>query len=401
MTGSANVVVAGCALAVIGVGAAASSVTVVVGGPVLATLAMTEVGRRRRTARVRRQTSDLIDSVDAIILRLRSGDSIRLALSESSADEGAPEACTHADSGVRDWLAVATTALTAGHTMRSAVTALVADHRTRTDDRFQLTAVTLSALVERGGPALPALRRLRFALAGIGQASDEANAQAGQARSSSVLMAAAPVSFAVVLAMLDHRARHLYLYSTSGLVCLGTAVALSYGGWLWMALVINRSVNPVGGGVRGRRGDPNQQLGHIVELVAMVLAAGGTIRDAVVFVAQTGPDPERLAFSQALSRSDHGELLADALPAISDDLGGGYRSLVAAMVLGSDGGASISYTLGQLSDEADAARRRDLERRAKQVSVRLLVPVLVCSLPALIIGAIVPLVLVALSHLSG
>lgn len=384
-------------LIVVAAGAVVSSITVVAFGPLVALLGTVEVRRHRRGVTARRRTTDLINLVDDLILRLRSGSSLRLALVDGG--QAGSGSTTSDRTAVERWMAGVTAALVGGHPLRRAVADLAADPRTATDDRLRLTAATLNALAERGGPAIPALQRLRFALAGLGQAADEAASQAGQARASAVLMAVAPLGFAVTLASLDPEARRLYLYSATGLACLMAAVVLSYAGWWWMAWVIDRSVSP--STRRGQRRSRDQGLGLVIELVSMVLAAGGTVRDAVRYVASVGPDPDRQTFAKALVRADHGELLADALPGISDELGSSYRSLVATLVLSEEGGAAIALTLSQLSDEADAARHRQLDLRVKRVSVTLLVPLLLCALPALIVGAIVPLIIVALGHLNG
>ncbi len=394
-------------LTAVATGVAVSSVTLVVSGPVLAAVGVLEIARRQRVAADRGLTTALVELVEEVLLQLRSGSNLPVALSSSAPTNGE----------LHDWLEPIRATGARGLTVRAAADALRADPRTGTDDRLRLVAATLHALAAQGGPAVGALRRLRFALAGIGQSVDEAEAQAGQARASSAMMVAAPFVLAVALGAADRSARDLYLYSTSGMICLLAAGALSYGGWRWMALALDRAVQPRAGSrarrTRDRRTRDRRPIrrwlkdrsgdkrGLVIELVAMVLAGGGTVRDAVKFVAESGPEPERQAFAIVLDRAAGGALLVDALPVVSDELGSPYRSLVSTLTLSDQGGAAIASTLRQLSDDADAARRRQMELRAKRLSVSLLIPLLLCSLPALVIGAVVPLILVALGHLNG
>ncbi len=389
-------------LTAVATGVAVSSVTLVVSGPLLAAVGVLEIARRQRVAADRGLTTALVELVEEVLLQLRSGSNLPVALSSSAPTNGE----------LHDWLEPIRATGARGLTVRAAADALRADPRTGTDDRLRLVAATLHALAAQGGPAVGALRRLRFALAGIGQSVDEAEAQAGQARASSAMMVAAPFVLAVALGAADRSARDLYLYSTSGMICLLAAGSLSYGGWRWMALALDRAVQPRAGSRARRTRDrrpirrwPTDRSGDnrglVIELVAMVLAGGGTVRDAVEFVAESGPEPERQAFAIVLDRAAGGALLVDALPMVSDELGSPYRSLVSTLTLSDQGGAAIASTLRQLSDDADAARRRQMELRAKRLSVSLLIPLLLCSLPALVIGAVVPLILVALGHLNG
>lgn len=408
-SGAVAAVLAG--LALVAVGVALASTTLIAFGPGVAVVGALEAGRRHRVKVDRRRSAHLVELIDDIVLELRSGRTLSAALA-TTVEASSTQA---AEGGLYTWFAPIRAVGPRGLTVRAAAQALQADSETTADDRLRLVAATLCALTVQGGPAVPALRRLRFALAGIGQAVEEAETQAGQARASSAMMVAAPFVFAIALGAADRSARQLYLYSTNGLICLVAAGALSYSGWRWMAFALDRSVRSqpastsrrwrrAGGGTTSRRLRPGRQpdrRGLVIELVSMVLAGGGTVQEAVAFVADSGPTPDRDTFRYVLDRAANGELLVDALPAVSEQLGSSYRSMVATLTLCDQGGAAISLTLRQLSDEADAARRRELELRSKRLSVSLLVPLLVCSLPALVIGAVVPLIIVALSHLNA
>ncbi|MEL6984000.1 MAG: hypothetical protein AAFO29_16370, partial [Actinomycetota bacterium] len=87
------------------------------------------------------------------------------------------------------------------------------------------------------------------------------------------------------------------------------------------------------GRLRGRRARRRQEavdrsLGFTVDLIGVVLGAGGTIRQAVATVATDGPVPVRPAFAAVLERSMAGHLLVDALAEASIDLGPAFHPLL-------------------------------------------------------------------------
>jgi len=141
-------------------------------------------------------------------------------------------------------------------------------------------------------------------------------------------------------------------------------------------------------------------LPAVVELIVVVLGAGGSVHDAVRLVAERGPLPVRASFAAALARSDAGVPLASSLAAMSDDLDGTYRALVASLVSTERDGAPISSLILRLGDEARVARRRAVERRSKALPVQLLLPLVCCSLPAVLIGGVLPLVVVAIGRIT-
>ncbi|MFV0524172.1 MAG: type II secretion system F family protein [Acidimicrobiales bacterium] len=137
-----------------------------------------------------------------------------------------------------------------------------------------------------------------------------------------------------------------------------------------------------------------------LDLCAVVLAAGGTVRDAVAALGRHGPGSIRVAAAIAVARADAGLRFDEALRGFRRDLGPGYQPLTGALLLGHEQGGSIGVLLGRLSAEANASRRRQGERVARRLPVALLGPLIVCSLPAVLLGAVAPLVLVSLAGLE-
>jgi tight adherence protein C len=137
-----------------------------------------------------------------------------------------------------------------------------------------------------------------------------------------------------------------------------------------------------------------------LDLCAVVLGAGGTITDAVAALAHGGPEPVRAAAALARDRSRGGDRQDQALRWLQGELGPGFQPLTGALVLAHEQGGSMAVTLGRLAMEASAGRRRQGELRARRLPVLLLFPLVACSLPAVLLGAVVPLAIVSLRQVS-
>ncbi|MEM7274514.1 MAG: type II secretion system F family protein [Actinomycetota bacterium] len=142
-------------------------------------------------------------------------------------------------------------------------------------------------------------------------------------------------------------------------------------------------------------------LAPTIDLLAVVLGSGGTVGGAVATVAAVGPAPVRPSFERAVQRSARGELLADSLVPLGDELSAAFHPLVGALVGAARDGGPVGPLLQRLADEADHARRNQAEALARRLPVSLMVPLVVCQLPAVIVGAVVPLAIVALRRLGG
>ncbi len=373
-----------CTVAVV-LGLAIGSPLIAVAGPVLAVAAAAEAGRRsQQRAEARRQTG-LPVVLDHMIQELRSGLGLRTVCSRPMpvAEE------------VDDAVAPLAVALAEHRSLADAVAELQMAAGVRQQQDVELMAVTLAALADRGAPAAAALGRLRLTLMGAVEARARARAQAGQARASAALLAGAPALFALVIAVADPDVGRLYLYQPIGTVCVTVALVFTYAGWRWMSREVDRALGS------DEAGNGPGAAARTIDLVAMTVGAGGTTADGVAVVAERGPPVAREAFARVVDRQRHGDLLVDALPHLTESLGVDYHPLVVALTAADQGGAPIGTLLQRLADEAEQARRRSVELSLARLPVRLLVPLVVCQLPAVIVGAVTPLTIVALRHLRG
>lgn len=223
VTGAVLAVVAGLSLRVPVLALAA---------PVAIRIATIELEQRERRAADRRRRIGLPIVVDAMVQQLRAGSGLRVVCAAP------PAVGAEVDAVLRPLI----DSLGRQDSLREAVAQLQAEASKRRWHDAQLFAATLAALVDRGGPAVAALQRLRLTLIGAVEAGSRAESQAGQAQASAALLAGAPALFALVVALADTDVGHFYLREPLGGLCVTAALLLSYSGWRWMSRDVDRAV---------------------------------------------------------------------------------------------------------------------------------------------------------------
>ncbi len=221
MVGRSVVVVPAVAV-VVGLGLLARSPLVVVTGSLVVALGLAEWGRRRRWAVEAARADALPPAVDHLVQQLRSGASLVQACRGLEADRLRP----------------LVEALDRGATLVDATRVLGAGAG---DPSVRLVATTLEVLATNGGPAVPALVRLRHTLVGRAHRRHRAEAQAASAVASAGLLAAAPALFAVVLSGAEPELAGFYLWEPLGAACATGSVALSAVGWFWLQRAVGRA----------------------------------------------------------------------------------------------------------------------------------------------------------------
>ena len=100
-------------------------------------------------------------------------------------------------------------------------------------------------------------------------------------------------------------------------------------------------------------------------------------------------------------RVQSGQRLADALDVLVDALGTRALAFVATIGLSERTGLAIAPMIDRIGDDARHHRRRRAEMSARELPVRLAVPLVLCTLPSFVLVAIAPLLIGALSSLRG
>lgn len=136
-------------------------------------------------------------------------------------------------------------------------------------------------------------------------------------------------------------------------------------------------------------------LANTVDMFAVVLGSGGTISTGVDVVARRGDPAIRSTFVEMRDAQAIGQPLVGVLQSSLRRLGEAYRPMVRALAATERDGAPIATLLLRLAEQADMSRQADAETRAKQLSIHLLLPLTMCFLPAVLLGAVVPFVLIS------
>ena len=140
-------------------------------------------------------------------------------------------------------------------------------------------------------------------------------------------------------------------------------------------------------------------LPDVVDLLVLAVGAGLTVRLAVAAVARRSPGPLAAELARAGHDADLGRRLADALDSIPARAGEATRPLVAALIASERYGAPLGASLERLAHEVRADRRRRAEEAARKVPVKLLFPLVSCTLPAFGLLTVAPLIASAVRSL--
>ncbi len=136
-----------------------------------------------------------------------------------------------------------------------------------------------------------------------------------------------------------------------------------------------------------------------IEMIVLAVRAG-YLPAAAMEVSAPHLAPEiRLAFAAVASRTAGGERFADALVALPSMLGPMAAPLADSFAAADRYGQPIAPVLERLATEARQHRRRHADTLARQLPVRMSVPLVLCTLPSFVLLAVVPLLLAALSSL--
>lgn len=144
-----------------------------------------------------------------------------------------------------------------------------------------------------------------------------------------------------------------------------------------------------------------QALPELVDLLRLAASAGLPVRLALEAVAPRVPEVLHPALVAALRADARGLPLAVGLERMADRLGPAGHGVVAALDRSAATGAALGPLLAEVAAEARDIRRRSAQEAARRLSVTLLFPLVCCTLPAAVLIAVVPVVVVAVDSLRA
>lgn len=145
--------------------------------------------------------------------------------------------------------------------------------------------------------------------------------------------------------------------------------------------------------------DAVDTLPEVLDLLGLAAAAGLPVAASVELVADRAPSPWNVALAAVVDAAVEGALLHDALAAVAHYAGPAADPLVGVLQSALSDGDRLEPGLAALAADARDLRRRRAQEAAARLPVRLLLPLVVCSLPAVAVLTIVPILAGALRGL--
>ena len=147
-----------------------------------------------------------------------------------------------------------------------------------------------------------------------------------------------------------------------------------------------------------RRAD--RALPDAIDLFVLAVRAGHLPAVAVDIVLPHLAPALQPAFAEVATAVRTGTRFADALAVLPLRLGPQAAPLADSLIAADRYGLPLAPVLDRLADEARQHRRRLADASARQLPVRLSLPLVLCTLPSFVLLAVVPLLLAAFSSLN-
>jgi tight adherence protein C len=145
----------------------------------------------------------------------------------------------------------------------------------------------------------------------------------------------------------------------------------------------------------------SQDFPDALDLLVLSIRAGYMPAQAIVEITPFLSKALQPAFTAVDVAMQRGDRFADALGQLRMQLGPIAQPLVDSLSAADRYGLPLAPVLERLSSEARQQRRRDADATARELPVRLAMPLVLCTLPSFVLLAIVPLLLGALSSLHA
>ena len=135
-----------------------------------------------------------------------------------------------------------------------------------------------------------------------------------------------------------------------------------------------------------------------LDLLVLCIRAGYLPAQAIAITPYLPPSL-RPAVGAVIASMERGVRFADSLDELASAFGPIAQPLIDSLAAADRYGLPLAPVLERLSFEARQQRRRDTDASARELPVRLAMPLVICTLPSFVLLAIVPLLLGALSSL--
>lgn len=138
----------------------------------------------------------------------------------------------------------------------------------------------------------------------------------------------------------------------------------------------------------------------LIEMFVVAASAGQSVTSALRSVAAVAPLPLHAPMGFAVAQLERGATTREVLAGLSAALGPSSFQLVDALGRSSTTGAALLPALTDAAARAREQRRQSATERVRRLPVSMLFPLVGCVLPAAIVVAVVPVLVVSLASLS-
>jgi tight adherence protein C len=149
-----------------------------------------------------------------------------------------------------------------------------------------------------------------------------------------------------------------------------------------------------------RRREIDRAYPDAIDLIVLAIRAGhlpaAALRAVLPHVAPVLREP----IAAVLRNMHDGQRFADALSELPRHIGHQADALVDCFAAADRDGLPLAPVLERLATEARQQRRRRADALARQLPVRLSIPLVLCTLPSFVLLAVVPLLLAAFASLN-
>jgi tight adherence protein B len=327
--------------------------------------------------------TEVADYADDLARRIATGLSPIVALRASR-----PDADPRRRSPLNDWWSSIEHGLATGATLdRSVRLAPI---------RGDLDVVSVSLLSTRGDTAalVDGLRRAATVVRSREDVRRRRRSSAAQAVLSARVMTALPPVVLIGALLLSPGVRAGVTQPPMVMV-IGLGVALNIIGWRWMRSLAERGTRP-----RVRNGAQSdvqreEDLALLVELLAIGVRSGSGAIETIKLLAEVGPPQLRPSLTRVSEAVDRGMRLDTALVELGSDRSA--RRLATILVDGSRDGSPLAPALEHLARDLRSETRRLHHTAIGELPVRLTPPLVLCTLPAVVLIAIAPVAVAALT----
>ena len=143
------------------------------------------------------------------------------------------------------------------------------------------------------------------------------------------------------------------------------------------------------------------QLNNATDMLSVLLLSGMTTPQALQQLHHYLDEPSRTVFYDCSQLLFHGSRFHDVVRQLSSTFGNPAFALCEALLASERDGIAVGPLLERLSAVARQQRRQELDAVARQLPVRMAIPLVVCVLPSFVLLGVLPLFVGSLGGLGA